>query len=146
MPLFDLPLDQLRNYTSTAVAPADFDDFWDRTIAEARGLPLNAVFEPVDNYLSVINTFDVTFSGFGGDRIKGWLHLPAQLNPAERLPVVVEYIGYSGGAAWSTRTPVGPRPATRTSSWTRADKATAGFPATLRIRTRRPVASTMQGS
>jgi cephalosporin-C deacetylase len=97
MPLFDLPLDQLRNYTSTAVAPADFDDFWDRTIAEARGLPLNAVFEPVDNYLSVINTFDVTFSGFGGDPIKGWLHLPAQLNPAERLPVVVEYIGYSGG-------------------------------------------------
>ncbi|KUM35431.1 acetylxylan esterase [Arthrobacter sp. EpRS71] len=97
MPLFDLPLDQLRTYSSTAVAPADFEDFWDRTIAETRGLPLNAVFEPVDNHLSVINTFDVTFSGFGGDRIKGWLHLPAQLGPGEQLPVVVEYIGYSGG-------------------------------------------------
>ncbi|PRB44900.1 acetylxylan esterase [Arthrobacter sp. MYb23] len=97
MPLFDLPLDQLRNYSSTAIAPVDFDDFWDRTIVEARGLPLNAVFEPVDNYLSVINTFDVTFSGFGGDRIKGWLHLPAQLGSGEHLPVVVEYIGYSGG-------------------------------------------------
>ena len=97
MPLFDLPLDQLRNYSSTTEAPADFDEFWENTIAEARALPLNAVFEPVDNYLSVINTFDVTFSGFGGDRIKGWLHLPAQLHPGEQLPVVVEYIGYSGG-------------------------------------------------
>ena len=97
MPLFDLPLDQLRTYTSTATAPGDFEEFWDRTIADARALPLDAVFEPVDNYLSVINTFDVTFSGFGGDRIKGWLHVPAQLEPGEQLPVVVEYIGYSGG-------------------------------------------------
>ncbi|MDI2036673.1 acetylxylan esterase [Paenarthrobacter nitroguajacolicus] len=97
MPLFDLPLDQLRDYASSAVAPADFDDFWDRTINEARALPLDAVFEPVDNYLAVIDSFDVTFSGFGGDRIKGWLHLPAHLEPGTRLPVVVEYIGYSGG-------------------------------------------------
>lgn len=97
MPLFDLPLEQLRNYTSSAVPPADLDTFWDRTIAEARDIPLDAVFEPVENYLSVIDTFDVTFSGFGGDRIKGWLHVPAHLEAGERLPVVVEYIGYSGG-------------------------------------------------
>lgn len=97
MPLFDLPLDQLRTYASGAVTPADLDSFWDRTLAEARDLPLNAVFEPADNYLSVIDTYDVTFSGFGGDRIKGWLHLPAHLEEGQRLPVVVEYIGYSGG-------------------------------------------------
>ncbi|MFJ4209698.1 acetylxylan esterase [Paenarthrobacter sp. NPDC089675] len=97
MPLFDLPLEQLRHYTSAAVAPDDLDAFWDRTLTEARALPLNAVFEPVDNYLSVIDTFDVTFSGFGGHRIKGWLHVLAHLEPGRRLPVVVEYIGYSGG-------------------------------------------------
>ncbi|MEI2278475.1 acetylxylan esterase [Paenarthrobacter ilicis] len=97
MPLFDLPLEQLRTYTSSTSAPADLGAFWDRTVAEARELPLNAVFEPVDNYLSVIDTFDVTFSGFGGDRIKGWLHLPSGVEAGTRLPVVVEYIGYSGG-------------------------------------------------
>src|SRR4051794_3878920 len=97
MPLFDLPLEQLRDYTSSAVPPADLDHFWDLTISEARSLPLDAVFEPVDNYLSVIDTFDVSFSGFGGDRIKGWLHLPAQREAEEQLPVVVNYIGYSGG-------------------------------------------------
>jgi cephalosporin-C deacetylase len=97
MPLFDLPLAQLRSYTSDATPPEDLGAFWDTTLAEARAFPLDASFEPVENYLTVIDTFDVTFAGFGGARIKGWLHLPASREPGARLPVVVTYIGYSGG-------------------------------------------------
>jgi cephalosporin-C deacetylase len=97
MPLFDLPLEQLRGYTSGVTAPADFDAFWDRTISEAREFPLAAVFEPVENYLTVIDTFDVTFSGYGGSPVKGWLHLPANREAGTRLPAVVQYAGYSGG-------------------------------------------------
>lgn len=97
MPLFDMPLDQLRNYTSGAVEPSDFDEFWDRTLAEAQELPLEATFIPVENQLAVIDSFDVSYAGFGGDRIKGWLHLPATRQPGEELPVLVQYIGYSGG-------------------------------------------------
>lgn len=97
MPLFDLPLEQLRTYTSAVTAPADFDAFWDRTVNEARGFPLDAVFEPVDNYLTVIDTFDVTFSGYGGAPVKGWLHLPGDREAGTRLPAVVQYAGYSGG-------------------------------------------------
>lgn len=97
MPLFDLPLEQLHTYTSAVTAPADFDAFWDRTVNEARRFPLDAVFEPVDNYLSVIDTFDVTFGGYGGSPVKGWLHLPANRMAGTRLPAVVQYAGYSGG-------------------------------------------------
>lgn len=97
MPLFDLPLEQLRTYTSAVTAPAGFDAFWDRTVNEARGFPLDAVFEPVDNHLTVIDTFDVTFSGYGGAPVKGWLHLPANREAGTRLPAVVQYAGYSGG-------------------------------------------------
>jgi cephalosporin-C deacetylase len=97
LPLFDYPLDQLRNYTSETVAPEDLTAFWDATLDEARGYPLNAVFEPVDNYLAVIDTFDVTYAGYGGSPIKGWLHLPANRADGTPLPVVVEYVGYSGG-------------------------------------------------
>lgn len=96
MPLFDLPLDQLRSYTSPAVEPRDFDEFWDRTVAEARAFPLGAVHTPVENLLTVIDSFDVSFAGFGGSRIKGWLHLPAGRG-RHALPVVVQYVGYSGG-------------------------------------------------
>ena len=97
MPLFDLPLAQLRNYTSDVTPPSDLAEFWDVTLDQARAFPLNAVFEPVENYLTVIDTFDVTFAGFGGAPVKGWLHLPANSEKGVRLPVVVNYIGYSGG-------------------------------------------------
>lgn len=97
MPLFDMSLDQLRTYTSSAVEPEDLDEFWDNTIAEARACPLDAVYAPVENHLSVIDSFDVSFSGFGGARIKGWLHLPANRDTGQALPVVVQYIGYSSG-------------------------------------------------
>ncbi|MGA7203869.1 MAG: acetylxylan esterase [Specibacter sp.] len=97
MPLFDMPLDQLRAYTSAAVEPWDLDAFWDGTVAQAQAHPLEADFAAVDNHLAVIDSFDVSFAGFGGSRIKGWLHLPATRLPGAKLPVVVQYIGYSGG-------------------------------------------------
>lgn len=97
MPLFDFPLDQLRRYTSDVTPPPDLSEFWDATLGEARAFPLDATFEPVENYLTLIDTFDVTFAGYGGAPVKGWLHLPATREPGARLPVVVQYIGYSGG-------------------------------------------------
>ena len=43
----------------------------------------------------MIDTFDVTFAGFGGTPIRGWLQLPA--GATGPLPAVVEYLGYGGG-------------------------------------------------
>lgn len=45
----------------------------------------------------MIDTFDVTFSGYGGAPVKGWLHFPAHREPEAALPVIVHYVGYSGG-------------------------------------------------
>jgi len=39
--------------------------------------------------------FDVTFTGFGGDPVRGWLLVPRETVP--RGAVLVEYIGYGGG-------------------------------------------------
>jgi cephalosporin-C deacetylase len=49
----------------------------------------------VDTPLQTIDAFDVTYAGYGGQPIKGWLLLPHQRQG--RLPCVVEYIGYGGG-------------------------------------------------
>ena len=97
MPLFDLPLEELRRYTSAATVPPDFEAFWDCTVQEARAFPLDAVFEQVENYLTVVDTFDVTFAGYGGAPVKGWLHLPVTREAGTPLPAVVQYAGYSGG-------------------------------------------------
>ncbi|MFB7272053.1 acetylxylan esterase [Streptomyces sp. NPDC056244] len=95
MALFDLPLDELRSYRSRSVEPADFDDFWTMTLAEARTHDLDARFEPVATGLSTVEVYDVTFAGFGGHPVKGWFVLPA--GTREPLPVVVEFVGYGGG-------------------------------------------------
>ncbi|MEU8381182.1 acetylxylan esterase [Streptosporangium sp. NPDC048865] len=91
----DLPLDQLRDYRPPLPEPPGFDAFWERTLAETRKVALDPVFAPVGTGLTRIDCFDVTFSGFGGHRIRGWLLLPS--GTEGRLPCVVQYIGYHGG-------------------------------------------------
>jgi len=92
---FDLPLEELRTYTPPREEPPDFDAFWEETLSEVRQSPLDAIFEPVDYGLRTVEAFDVTFSGYGGQRVKGWLLMPRER--PERIPCVVEYIGYGGG-------------------------------------------------
>jgi cephalosporin-C deacetylase len=95
MPFFDLSLDELRAYKPERSEPKDFDSFWQITLDEARQHPLNARFERVDFGLKTVEAYDVTFAGFGGQPVKGWLLLP--VGPQRPLPCVVEYIGYGGG-------------------------------------------------
>jgi len=92
---FDLPLAELREYAPDLVEPDDLDQFWSATLADARSHPLAAAFVPVENSLTEISSYDVTFAGFGGSPIRGWLHLPA--HGTGPLAAVVEYLGYGGG-------------------------------------------------
>lgn len=93
--LFDLPLDQLRVYRPGRVEPQDFDAFWKRTLDETRRIPLAPKFVPLESGLKTVDVFDVSFQGYAGHSIKGWLLAPARREG--RLPCVVEYIGYGGG-------------------------------------------------
>src|SRR5690349_3828501 len=95
MPFFDLPLNELRAYAPELPEPEDLDAFWATTLAETRAHDLSPRFTPVSTGLTVIETFDVTFAGFDGAPIKGWLHRPSGSDG--RLPAVVEYLGYGGG-------------------------------------------------
>lgn len=91
----DLPLDQLRDYRPAREEPADFDAFWKSTLDEARTHDLDAVFTETDTGLTQVRCFDVTFAGYGGHPIKGWLIVPAAATGP--LPCVVQFIGYNGG-------------------------------------------------
>lgn len=100
MPQLDLPLDQLVTYLPDREEPADLDEFWLRTLSEQDAEhPLDVTFERVDTGLTEIVTEDVTFTGFGGQPVKGWFHRPARLEGP--LPTVVTYIGYGGGRGLS---------------------------------------------
>jgi cephalosporin-C deacetylase len=95
MPFNDLPAGELRAYRPALAAPPDLADFWKQTLADAAAVPVDAVFEPVDAGLTTVEVFDVTFTGFGGQRVRGWLRLPR--GRSGPLPCIVQYIGYGGG-------------------------------------------------
>lgn len=95
MAFFDKPLAELEVYLPARDEPADFDLFWSDTLAATRAIELSPVFDPVDYGLRTVETYDVTFSGYGGHRIKAWLLLPRYRQ--DKVPVVVEFIGYGGG-------------------------------------------------
>jgi len=101
MPLFDLPLDELRQYRAPPDEPADFDAFWRETLEAAAKRPFDVSFDRIDDELyKLVDAFDVTFSGYGGDPVKGWFIEPA--NNAERLPCVLSFLGYGGGRSFPT--------------------------------------------
>ncbi|QQR39749.1 acetylxylan esterase [Devosia rhizoryzae] len=99
MPFPDLVHPAIDAYESAVQTPADFVQFWASTIAEARALGGEVSMVPAQTTLKLVEVFDVTFPGFGGHPIKGWLMLPRERS--RKLPLVVQYVGYGGGRGFA---------------------------------------------
>jgi cephalosporin-C deacetylase len=104
MAFTDLPLAQLRAFNPPVREPADFDDFWRETLAEARtaadlaGAAAAAQRVPAETPITELIVEDLTFPGFDADPVKAWVTRPkGSAEPGAKLPVVVEYNGYNGG-------------------------------------------------
>ena len=87
--------EDLRRYSPTVVEPADFDAFWRTTLDGARARPVLVDVRPHPTDLRLVDTWDVTFAGFGGDPVRAWYTRPAGVDAP--LPAVVEYAGYGRG-------------------------------------------------
>ena len=101
MPFTDLPLAELRRFNPPVREPADFDDFWEQTLGEARAAAeltsgSQATRTPADTPITEIIVEDLTFPGWGADPVKAWVTRPKGRD-GERLPVIVEFNGYNGG-------------------------------------------------
>jgi cephalosporin-C deacetylase len=97
MPWFDLPLEEMRQYRTSAQEPPDLDDWWQARLSEARAAAAPPRVTPyLPEVYGDISAFDVEFSGAGGDPIRGWYLRPRGRADAD-LPTVVRFVGYGGG-------------------------------------------------
>ena len=102
MPLVDLPLEQLLTYTGRSPRPADFDEFWDRSLAEMRAIDPQIELVPSPLKASFAECYDLYFTGMGGARVHAKYLKPTH-TPAPH-PALVMFHGYganSGG--WSEK-------------------------------------------
>ncbi len=95
MPLWDLDPSELAGYSPQVAEPPDFDAFWQKTLHEARAHDLGLSLTPVETHLALVDVFDVTFAGFGGHPVRGWLVRPRGVEGP--LPAVLTCNGYGGG-------------------------------------------------
>lgn len=99
MPHTDLPLHELVEYHPNVAEPADFDTFWARTLAETRAFELALTSTSTPTVYRTVDVWDVSFAGFGGDRISAWLTVPTDQDGP--LPAVVEFLGYGSGRGFA---------------------------------------------
>ena len=97
MPFPELWPDKVADYRSDATAPSDLDAFWAGTLAETRAFALDPAFRPVAAGLPLFEVYDLSFSGFGGHRIRGWFIQPR----GGAACCVVKFIGYGGGRGFA---------------------------------------------
>ncbi|MBP2472009.1 cephalosporin-C deacetylase [Crossiella equi] len=93
--LTDLDHEALWHYRGDFTEPADFDAFWQTTLDAAREHDLAVRLRPVQAHLRTVEVHDVTFAGFGGHPIRGWLRVPRHRQG--RLPAIVQFHGYGSG-------------------------------------------------
>jgi len=108
MPLmFDMPLDQLRTYRGKNPKPEDFDQFWERSLAEMRAIDANIDLAPADFQAPYAECSSLFFTGVGSARIHAKLARPKSEGTApSRHPALLIFHGYSGDSGdWTGMLP-----------------------------------------
>ena len=103
MPLtFDFPLEKLKTYQGCNPRPSDFDEFWDKSLAEMQSTEPDLELIPAQFQASNAECFHLYFTGVGGARVHAKLLRPKQsLKPH---PAVLMFHGYSTDSGdWSDK-------------------------------------------
>lgn len=101
MPLtFDYPLEQLRTYQGINPRPADFDQYWEKGLAEMRAIAPAIELIPAEFQASGAECFHLYFTGVGGARVHAQLLRPKHVSAPH--PALLLFHGYSCDANdWS---------------------------------------------
>lgn len=87
-------IEELKKYTGKAQSPQDFDDYWQKALAEMNALPLDYEVVPVNIPSRVANAYNLYFQGVKGARIHCQLILPKNYDSSTKHKGIVMFHGY----------------------------------------------------
>ena len=103
MPIVDMPLAQLKAYAGINPKPADFDAYWDASLAEMRAIDPQVSLEPAAFSALGAECFDLYFTGVHGARVHAKYLRPAG---KQSCPAVLLFHGYTGNSGdWVSKLP-----------------------------------------
>lgn len=97
MPLmFDMPMEKLKTYQGRNPRPDDFDQYWERALAELKSTSSNYELKEAMFSVSCARCYHLYFTSLGGARIHAKLLLP--VDKKERHPALLLFHGYRGNS------------------------------------------------
>lgn len=101
MPCVDMSLEKLKEYKGRNPRPADFDEFWDESLAEMNSIDPAAEFKPFEFPSKVADFYELTFTSTKGARIYAKFAKPKNLEG--KAPAILRFHGLSGdGGEWNS--------------------------------------------
>jgi cephalosporin-C deacetylase len=96
MPIFDLPLPQLKEYQGRNPRPPDMEAYWDAALKEMHAVDSAVELVPHSLNAPFAECFHLYFTGVGGARVHAKYLRPKQAR--EPHPAVLLFHGYSGSS------------------------------------------------
>ena len=105
MPLnFDMPLEELYQYQGRNPQPADFEQFWDNSLADLNHIDPQVELIPADFQVAYAKCDHMYFTGTDGARVHAKLLQPNNVEGTH--PAVLMFHGYAGNSGdWSDKLP-----------------------------------------
>lgn len=101
MPLVDMPLEKLKEYQGKNPRPADFDEFWDASLAEMRAIDPRPEWKAVEIGSKIADLSELTFTSTKGAKIYAKFARPKKIEG--KIPAVLHFHGLSGASTdWQT--------------------------------------------
>lgn len=102
--LFEKPLKELKVYQGVNPRPEDFDDYWDRALAEMNSVDPEIELVPAKFQVSFAECFNLYFTGVKGARIHAKYIRPKNNLSSEKCPAVLQFHGYTGNCGdWQSK-------------------------------------------
>ena len=94
MPQLDMPLAKLQEYMGRTPCPADFDAFWDKSLAEMNAIDPRPVFTPHPYASNCADLYELRFTSTKGAVIFGKVAVPK--NVQGKVPAILKFHGLGG--------------------------------------------------
>lgn len=100
--MYDMTVDELKNYMGSTPKADDFDKYWERGLKEMRKVEANPEWRRAEFTMPYADCFDLYFTGVKNARIHAKVIIPKK--KPQLFPALLTFHGYSSGCgSWTSK-------------------------------------------